>query len=344
MTSRLIKQIIYGAGYLILFFGIAYGIYFISFRSSATCFDNKQNGRETGVDCGGQCASCEIKKLSLIEIDWIKYFSTSNQAIITAEFKNPNDKYGAAEFTYTIDILGNDGGMLKTFSKKSFIYASEIKYIFETIEANPTNIKNIKISFSDIQWKSISDFQKPKIQTREILTKDNNGAIEASGVFLNDNAYSLSKVRIVAFLSNSNGIKIAASKTEFENINSYKENYFKIIFPQGVLLAKDISDVYKFNNDMSVGFRGDDAKKLAEFLKRQEFYSGAVTTYFSQSLKTALINYQKKAKISPATGYFGKKTRDYINNALVLENTTNLQANLSKADPSKTEIYVEAIQ
>ncbi len=236
MGKRLIKQIIYGSGYLTILFLILLAIYFIWLKAAPTCFDNKKNQNETGVDCGGPCAACEIKKLSPLQSIWNNYFSINNKAVLSAQIKNSNADYGASRFSYAFDIYNKSGAKIKTISGNSFIYASEIKYIFESTEINYSDIGEIKISFSDVQWLIDNKFPKPKTQIREKLVKigDSGRGVEVSGYIVNDNAYPLRKVKFVGFLATSNNIKISVSKTELDNLKAFEERYFKIIFPKDI--------------------------------------------------------------------------------------------------------------
>ncbi|MEK7162980.1 MAG: hypothetical protein AAB696_01700 [Patescibacteria group bacterium] len=230
MNSRLVKQILYGTGYLATLFLIIFVVYLIWFKPAPTCFDGRQNQNETGIDCGGSCSACEIKTLQTPETSWIKYFPADNQTIIAAEIKNPNLNYGADSFSYIIDIYDHKGAKIKSLAKNSFIYSGEIKYLIELAEIDSKKIKEIKISFANFNWKSNEKFQKPIIQLREIKTEKTI----VSGFLTNNNAFKLLKTRIIGLLYSRYGIMIGASKTELENISAFEEKLFKINFPKNL--------------------------------------------------------------------------------------------------------------
>ena len=346
MNKRLAKQIIYGAGYLAVFFLIVFLVYLVWLKPAPTCFDNKQNQGETGIDCGGPCSPCEIKTLAPIEASWIKYFSADNQTVIAAEIKNSNPNWAAISFSYTFDVYGKDGVKIKNFTKNSFIYAGEIKYLVEPVEIDFKNIYDVKISFSNINWESAEKFPKPDIKTREIKTEaadqDVFGVI-VNGFITNNNAFSLSKIRISGFLSNQSAIQIGASKTELEDIKAFEERAFKLNFPKNISLIAtpaQTTPLYNFSRDLTIGSKGEDIKKLQEFLKSEGLFNREITDYFGSVTKNALIQYQKKVNISPASGVLNPKTRDYINSL----KPSIPEPTPSQADPNKTEIYVEALR
>jgi len=143
MDKRLVKQILYGAGYLAVFFFILFIIYLFWLKPAATCFDSRQNQGELGIDCGGPCPACEIKTLIPPESSWIKYFPADDQTILAVEIRNLNLNWGADYFSYTFDIYGDGGVKIKSLTKNSFIYSGEIKYLFEPVEINFKNIKSL---------------------------------------------------------------------------------------------------------------------------------------------------------------------------------------------------------
>lgn len=75
-----------------------------------------------------------------------------------------------------------------------------------------------------------------------------------------------------------------------------------------------------FTRNLTVGSRGDDVKALQVFLNSRGFKvaltgNGSVgkeSTYFGPATKTALAKFQAANGITPASGYFGPKTRAII--------------------------------
>lgn len=343
MDNRLAKQIIYGFGYLLLLALIIFVVYYASFRPTPSCLDNRQNQGETGVDCGGPCSSCELKNLAPLKISEIKYFPAGSRILIAAEIQNPNLNYGADRFSYSVDALSKDGRVIKSIAGESFVYAGEIKYILEQVEINSNEVGDVKIKITDFSPKPKEQFSEPSLQLRSVKTEESEQkTVEASGFLKNNNAYNLSKVRIIGFLANSAGVRISASKTELENLPPFEEKFFKINFEKGTSLIEPLKPAFSFSRDLTIGSKGQDVEKIQTFLKEKGFFERVTTQYFGQITKNALANYQKSVGISPSAGYFGPKTRAYINNLLSEE--TIPTPNLDKADPEKTKIYAEALR
>ena len=170
MPSRTIKQLIYGGFFLTVIFLIGFGVYWI-FSSRASCFDNKQNQSEEGIDCGGPCVSCGIKYPKNLNASWVKTLPAGeNKTIAVSGIENPNVEVGS-EFSYTVNIFSKDGVILKTLNSDSFIYAGEKKYLVDVLDADFKNIDKAEISFSNVNFKPKSDFSKPKAEIREFKTE-----------------------------------------------------------------------------------------------------------------------------------------------------------------------------
>ena len=170
MNRRIIKQFIYGGFFLAVIFLIGFGIYWI-FSSKVSCFDNKQNQSEEGIDCGGPCVSCGIKYPKNHNASWVKTLPAGeNKTIAVSGIENPNVEVGS-EFSYSINIFSKDGAVLKTLNSDSFIYAGEKKYLVDVLDADFKNIDKAEISFSNVHFRPRSDFSKPKAEIREFKTE-----------------------------------------------------------------------------------------------------------------------------------------------------------------------------
>jgi len=171
MNRRIIKQLIYGGFYLAVIFLIGFGIYYV-FSSGASCFDNKQNQGEEGIDCGGSCVSCDVKYPKDLNVAWARYFPISDGKILAvASVENLNTEVGSPSFSYEFDVFSKDGKNIKQANNSSFIYAGEKKYILEAIDIDAKNIDKIEAKISNLNWKEKSQFSKPKVEIRDFKTE-----------------------------------------------------------------------------------------------------------------------------------------------------------------------------
>jgi hypothetical protein len=73
------------------------------------------------------------------------------------------------------------------------------------------------------------------------------------------------------------------------------------------------TSTFRFTRMLRPGMRGGDIQELQKILKSGGFFKGEVTNYFGPVTKKALVLWQKKNKIRPATGVVGRPTLNYLN-------------------------------
>lgn len=79
---------------------------------------------------------------------------------------------------------------------------------------------------------------------------------------------------------------------------------------------------YSFTKDLTLGSRGADVTALQNMLISAGDLSASATGYFGALTKAALIKYQAAKGISPTSGYFGPKSRAFVNSVAVSTGTT----------------------
>jgi hypothetical protein len=94
-----------------------------------------------------------------------------------------------------------------------------------------------------------------------------------------------------------------------------------VLFEVGAGANVPVTITGTFTHDLDLGARGEDVRALQDFLiKRAVGFAGqhladiGTSGYFGTLTRNALAEFQAINGITPAVGYFGPKTRDYINN------------------------------
>ena len=94
----------------------AYPLYQVIHRAP-TCSDQKQNGTETGVDCGGSCARACLNEIKPIKVVWAKAFQvTPGVYDLAAYIENENPASGIKILRYTIRAKDTAGNVLAEHS------------------------------------------------------------------------------------------------------------------------------------------------------------------------------------------------------------------------------------
>lgn len=231
MDYHLQKQIIIVIVYLVIFFLIGYGVYWIWFRHIPTCGDGILNQKEEQIDCGGPCESCEIRTLKNIEIGWVKALSVRQGVYdLAAVIENPNPNYGAANLPYEFFLYDASGAIITSKQGSTFILPNKKTYIIEPAINIEQSIQDVKIVFGAPQWSKLQSgfeidqfFIKDK-QFNPII--DGNGFYQVSGIVENKSAFDYDRVNVNIVLYDANNNPIGINKTEIRTLVASEERYF----------------------------------------------------------------------------------------------------------------------
>jgi len=253
------KKIIIITIYLLIFFLIIFGLYYI-FKPKPSCFDNIQNQNEKGIDCGGVCQKeCnEIKAHNLIIGETgIVPSGIVGKYDFYAKVSNPNVAFGDKNLTYEIEFKDADGNTIVSQLGSSFVLPSEEKYIIQNnIELSTIPTSGIlKIISSD--WTRFDDYyERPDIQ---IVNKnysevsDGVGFANAHGLLRNRSPFDFDGIKIQVILRDIDGKVLALNSTEMKNIKAGEDRDFKVFWPSsfpGVVSLMEVqADVNIFNSN-----------------------------------------------------------------------------------------------
>lgn len=92
----------------------------------------------------------------------------------------------------------------------------------------------------------------------------------------------------------------------------FGDNYLPYVIEMGTVVNVDKGVLFK--RDLAVGASGADVTSLQKYLIKQGFSIPAgATGYFGAQTKSAVAEWQKYHGITPSIGYFGPKSRAFIN-------------------------------
>jgi hypothetical protein len=223
--SRPLKQLLFGLFYLILWVGFGLALYFIYFKPAPTCFDNKQNQKETGIDCGGPCIACELKGLQP-EIISTRFLPAGSQSIILlAEARNPSQNYDL-RLRYRFEVSGRLG----TFSvaDETVLPAGATRYlIFPNFSLPASETKSINLKTVEFEWlparpsPSLGGFRVENIDKRIVVR----------GEVVNNLTVPFNNVRLGGLLFDKNNDLISASTVKIGRLNVVSSKEFSLFFP-----------------------------------------------------------------------------------------------------------------
>ena len=206
---------------------------------SASCLDGRQNGNETGVDCGGSCVACGIKYAKDLEmIGAISVLEVTDDTIETvAKVRNPNTEYGL-KFDYQIKLSDSLGQVIKIVNGQSFIYPSSAKYlVIPKIEIKKSEAAKAEIVFDKSSFEWFASNKTPKdlfgvydLQTQFLEDAKNPGYLKTTGKINNKMSYNFPSVDLTILVFSKTGELLYAAQTKLDGLKSNATQQFEYIW------------------------------------------------------------------------------------------------------------------
>lgn len=209
------RRVQYGVGYLTFVGLVSTGVYFLYFYAAPTCFDNKQNGEEIGMDCGGNsCTRICAVSVRQPSVVWSKSFEVQpSQFNAVAYVDNVNPVAGTPELQYTF-TLSDAAGVITERSGTTVLPPNSTYPIFEghidtqgrvptatTLVLKPPALwlpaLENRSQFKTVDLKLVEADARPKLNVK----MENTGIGEAKSV------------EVVATIFDSRGTALTASQT-----------------------------------------------------------------------------------------------------------------------------------
>lgn len=149
---KILYALLFGAVVILL---AAYPVYQVT-HPAPTCSDTKQNGGETGVDCGGPCALVCFTEAKAPRVVWAKAFPLEGGRYdLGAYVENTNVAAGVKQAHYTLRVLDGAGQVLSEKKGVTELPPASAVLLFETgvsFSGNPDHV-DVVFDQSDLtQW------------------------------------------------------------------------------------------------------------------------------------------------------------------------------------------------
>ena len=202
---------------VVIFFTI---IGFLIFRKitnvTPTCFDNKKNGGETNIDCGGSCLQYCPNELIDPKVRWVRSFEISPGIVHSVAYiEHSYPMASAREVKYQFKLYDENSVLIVEKEGSTYLGPMGRTAIVETLI--PTgNIKIAVTRFSfipPVPWeKSDISFSQVVIKTdRTVFEKYTKGS-RVTAIIENKSRYSFTNSEIVAILYDDKDNAITSSK------------------------------------------------------------------------------------------------------------------------------------
>jgi hypothetical protein len=191
------------------------------FHKAPSCSNAKQDGDETGVDCGGSCQLiCSNASLPIIFKGDTQVLSLATSTYdVIAYMQNPNITGQVALAPYTINIYdSNTAAPLQTIQGSTFIPPNSTFAIFQgPFTYGSTTPNHATFSWGKLIWKK-NLTPTPGLTVKNAMLTNTLEKPRLDAILQNDTLKTVSNIELVALLFDENGTIIHASRTVVESL------------------------------------------------------------------------------------------------------------------------------
>ncbi len=201
----------------------------------ATCMDNKRNGTEVGVDCGGTCAKYCPNELGVPRVRWVRTFEITPgivHAVAYIEHSYPNA--AARKMNYSFKLYDDRNTLITERTGTTFLGPMGRTAIVETII--PT--KNITPAITrftmstPVQWEKIPDlFSTVVIKTDRTLIEPFDRGTRLTATLENKSRFTFTSLDVVAVLYDADDNAIASSKALLPKLSAESDATIYFTWP-----------------------------------------------------------------------------------------------------------------
>lgn len=234
LSWSLRRQLLYYAvgGVILLVIFIAGYQTFLT--TPATCFDQKQNGDENGVDCGGACSLICSDVARAPVVLWARSFSISPKNYTAAAYiQNPNRTGGAQNVGYSFQLF--DEKNLLVIERRGTIDLPPIQTIpivEPNIDVGNRTVARTLFSFTSVPvWYKLSNPLPVITLSNQILSPDGS---RLSLRLTNGSLNEVAGLTVAAVLFDSQGVARGASRSFIGRMDRKSSQEVTFTWPQGV--------------------------------------------------------------------------------------------------------------
>lgn len=252
MTWALKRQMSFVGIFAVLI--IILGYLFISpyFNQVPTCNNDKQDGDETGVDCGGSCAlacSFEVDKLSVI---WSRAFEVVPGRYNAVAFvENQNRNKAINKINYRFRFADENNVYVGKRDGSTFIPPSGEFAIFEpAVDTGHSVPVYTTFQFTEVpQWIQVlqDKINQLQVTVSSINLTNPDTTPVLSAVVKNNSLFIIPEVSVVAILYDANHNAVSTSSTYIDQLSAEESREVTFTWPKPLpseIVSQDIIPIY----------------------------------------------------------------------------------------------------
>jgi len=192
------------------------GLAFSFLYKPPNCTDGKQNGVETGIDCGGTCVYVCNAVVEEPRITFARTVTTGDRTDVIAYIENRNQDAEAKAAAYTVEVFDEAGRLIGSKKGTVDLPARSVVPVFvPSLLPGVAFTPRAFVSFDEgIAWRLPRERQAEAVVSNVVLLAGTSPRVTAT--ITNPSATVMSDRTVLATVFDADGFAIAASRTTIQ--------------------------------------------------------------------------------------------------------------------------------
>ncbi len=211
-------------------------VFYFGFKiiPEATCFDNKKNQGEQGIDCGGSCKPC-LENLSEPAVLWTRFFElAAGNYEVAALVENAHNFAGAKRLFYRAKLYDQNNVLIAVRQGETFANPRERFLILEPgLLVGEKKPARALIEFDPIKW-VYTEYAPPNavVVSRNFLLEPQP---HLNAILRNNDIFAVNNLQVAAVLSDEADKVVGASFTSIDKIEGQSDKTVSFSWPKTAL-------------------------------------------------------------------------------------------------------------
>lgn len=248
-----LKRQIFSIAIVVLF--IAFSVFIIlypSLNKPPSCVDRKQNGSETGIDCGGACARACLSQVSPMSVLWARAFRViPGRYNAVAYVVNHNKNVAVQKINYRFRFADKNNVYIGKREGSTFVPLGSNFAVFEP----GIDIGNSIPVYTTFEFTQVPDWlQVPqnkinqlKVLISDIQLTDEKGSPHLLATIKNTSLFTIPNVGVVVILYDAGGNAVSTSRTYLNELGPLETSDINFTWLEAFsdpVVAKEIIPMY----------------------------------------------------------------------------------------------------
>ncbi len=221
-------------------------------NKAPTCNDGKQNGNETGIDCGGGCVLACVEQTDPVSILWSRTFEVvKGRFNAVAYLENHNPSKAVNKINYKFRFADANNLYIGKREGTTFIPPAGNFAIFEpAIDLGHAIPVYTTFEFTEEPvWLQVDEqkINQLKIAVSDIVLENPDTTPKLLATISNKSLFDIPQVNVVAIMYDESGNAVSVSQTYLEKLAGEESRLVTFTWPEpiaGNIVSKEIIPLF----------------------------------------------------------------------------------------------------